>query len=831
MNNLPYDRHYEGVPPNGGEEDRIPADDLMRAMHSNMAESSFSLSDSPYLYGTVDPNSSRASLIPNADNSPVSPARKHDISHDASSPMLDYHHVNLDGASVTRHGHPLYTSPASPLGYTDSVDHSESSSIMMQPPHRVLVDDDASKDSGDEVPIATLVDSYMNKSSSGFREGDTFVTNNLHGRTGYRDEDSEISDSDSELDPFPWMTMADVKESDDVIHNPDVASPKSRFEPWRAVFNLGTIFILVFAILMLFAGYPILHNYTERQNNDQLSQTMGHLQYTNPQFPSGAPLRRINNSKVTEKLDSTSPMLIDPDTPDDAYEVTSHYTGDNKKRRLKLVFSDEFNTDGRSFYPGEDPFWEAADLHYWATSNYEWYDPASVTTKDGSLRINLDYHPEHNLYFRGGMLQSWNKFCFRNGLLTAKIQMPGFNNVSGLWPAFWMMGNLGRAGYGATLEGTWPYSYDVCDVGTVMNQTLYNDKHPNGYPPMAQELGGAAIFNMKHNSTSISFLPGQKLSRCTCPGEDHPGPFKDGEFAGRSAPEIDVFEGQVSGDDDFRYGQVSQSFQMAPFNWQYNITWQYGKKASYHFFDNKTGTLLNPYTGEYTQQAMSGAHMTNQGAYQYTANDTDTSKEGNFSEYALEYRGGPEGYVVWTCDGKPSWELFPKAIYPDPLAKVDHRQFSKEPMYIILNLGMSRAFGAVDWETIPKYFPHVMAVDWIRVYQDPDDPEADIGCDPDDMPTAAYINRHIEAYTNPNLTAWGGERKDGGYGAHWPRNRLYVDGCKAKPSTEPGETNPKYRKQYQTIPADDVTKKPGSEGKWMDVYDVKVAPDAAVKKW
>ena len=58
-----------------------------------------------------------------------------------------------------------------------------------------------------------------------------------------------------------------------------------------------------------------------------------------------------------------------------------------------------------------------------------------------------------------------------------------------------------------------------------------------------------------------------------------------------------------------------------------------------------------------------------------------------------------------------------------------------------------------------------------------------------------------------------------------------MDGCKAKPSTEPGETNPKYRKQYETIPADDVTKKPGSEGKWMDVYDVKVAPDAAVKKW
>ena len=32
---------------------------------------------------------------------------------------------------------------------------------------------------------------------------------------------------------------------------------------------------------------------------------------------------------------------------------------------MQLVFSDEFNTDGRTFYPGDDPYWEAEDLHYW----------------------------------------------------------------------------------------------------------------------------------------------------------------------------------------------------------------------------------------------------------------------------------------------------------------------------------------------------------------------------------------------------------------------------------------------------------------------------------
>lgn len=54
--------------------------------------------------------------------------------------------------------------------------------------------------------------------------------------------------------------------------------------------------------------------------------------------------------------------LIDQDTPQAAYKKTSQADG---KTEMLLVFSDEFNTDGRSFYPGDDPYWEAVDLHYW----------------------------------------------------------------------------------------------------------------------------------------------------------------------------------------------------------------------------------------------------------------------------------------------------------------------------------------------------------------------------------------------------------------------------------------------------------------------------------
>lgn len=38
-------------------------------------------------------------------------------------------------------------------------------------------------------------------------------------------------------------------------------------------------------------------------------------------------------------------------------------------QEYQLVFSDEFNLDGRTFYPGDDPYFEAVDLNYHATSS------------------------------------------------------------------------------------------------------------------------------------------------------------------------------------------------------------------------------------------------------------------------------------------------------------------------------------------------------------------------------------------------------------------------------------------------------------------------------
>ena len=89
----------------------------------------------------------------------------------------------------------------------------------------------------------------------------------------------------------------------------------------------------------------------------------------------------------------------------------------------------------------------------------EWYDPSAINTTGGALRVTLDAKPNHDLDYTGGMMSTWNKFCFTGGLVEVAVELPGANNIVGLWPAVWTMGNLGRAGYGASLDGTWPYTY------------------------------------------------------------------------------------------------------------------------------------------------------------------------------------------------------------------------------------------------------------------------------------------------------------------------------------------------------------------------------------
>lgn len=216
-----------------------------------------------------------------------------------------------------------------------------------------------------------------------------------------------------------------------------------------------------------------------------------------PSFSGGFNLGGINATGQVPQI-AGNWGLIDVDTPQEVRTKQDLLTG----QTWQLVFSDEFNLDGRTFYPGDDPYWEAVDLHYWQTGNLEWYDPKAIVTRNGSVEITFSKEPNHGLDYTGGMMSTWNKFCFTGGLVEVSVSLPGFNNVHGLWPAVWTMGNLGRAGYGASLEGM------VCARLSQSAEPLFSYPH-SGHTPTTPAMSGPSrtrqsmVFLSMQRSTAI----------------------------------------------------------------------------------------------------------------------------------------------------------------------------------------------------------------------------------------------------------------------------------------------------------------------------------------
>lgn len=321
----------------------------------------------------------------------------------------------------------------------------------------------------------------------------------------------------------PSLMLWDMRpEPDDDLHDPD-AKNRSSFSgvDLRGLLNVIAVALVLLGILMLFAGYPLLDHYLHDHK---------------------MPLQ-LNSSGQVGSLPSLRAM-VDPDTPQQAYNWASQMDG----TEYKLVFSDEFEQEGRTFWPGDDPFWEAVDIYYGATNDYEWYSPEGANTTDGALQLTLIEKDTHNLNFQSGMVQSWNKLCFQGGYLEMAVMLPGTQETRGYWPGLWTMGNLGRPGYLGSTDGMWPYSYDTCDWGTLKNQT-----NPEGTAPR-KALHADGPYSYQYQNR-LSYLPGQRTSACTCEGEDHPGPD---HTIGRSAPEVDIVEAQNTN----KIGEASQSLQV-----------------------------------------------------------------------------------------------------------------------------------------------------------------------------------------------------------------------------------------------------------------------------
>ncbi|RKP32453.1 beta-glucan synthesis-associated [Metschnikowia bicuspidata] len=572
----------------------------------------------------------------------------------------------------------------------------------------------------DEIHMPPKYNRYPSIASSRVASSNTL---NSHFFNGYppqhrREDLNGLSHILSKKSSSPFMSMVyyspfggypassfplhiDEKEDDDYLHNPDPIADaeydRNRFmhdlksmdrNSMLGLVGLGFFFLFLTGIGLIL---PILTYSGITDHPKPLSYEV----LTQYNYPIAAAIRT---------------SLIDPETPPEARWKMNH-RGEN----WTLTFSDEFNAEGRTFYEGDDQFFQAVDLHYDATEDLEWYDPDAVTTVNGTLLFRMDAIKNHDLFYRSAMVQSWNKLCFTQGLIVVSANLPNYGNISGLWPGIWTMGNLARPGYLATTEGVWPYSYDSCDAGITANQSS-----PDG----------------------ISYLPGQKLNLCTCNGEDHPN-----RGTGRGAPEIDILEGSV--DTNIRDGVVSQSLQVAPFDIWYMPDYNFVE-----IYDFKV-TAMNSYVGGPFQQAISGVSTLNTTWYEYGDN------AGRYQSYGFEYlNNNDNGYITWYVGQEPTFTMHAYALGPN--GNVGFRRVSKEPMTIIMNLGMSKTWAYIDWSSIN--FPCHMRVSYVRIYQSPK--AISMTCDPSDYPTSKYINDHLNAYQNPNLTSW----SMAGY--KFPRNRL-----------------------------------------------------------
>lgn len=94
-------------------------------------------------------------------------------------------------------------------------------------------------------------------------------------------------------------------------------------------------------------------------------------------------------------------------------------------------------------------------------------------------------------YYRSGMLQTWNKFCFQGGMLEVGRSCRPFWAMTAVtldigkgsnaradntqfyptWPGIWLMGSLGRALFSSSTARMWPFSYNEC------NDTVFNSSN------------------------------------------------------------------------------------------------------------------------------------------------------------------------------------------------------------------------------------------------------------------------------------------------------------------------------------------------------------------
>ena len=283
-----------------------------------------------------------------------------------------------------------------------------------------------------------------------------------------------------------------------------------------------------------------------------------------------------------------------------------------------------------------------------------------------------------------------------------------------MWPALWLMGNLARATYVNSTERMWPFcAAHVCD---------------------------------DRNRAS------QEINACNAP-------------LGRGAPEIDMME--VMYISQINASMLSASLQVAPglehdrplLGHKPNQTWYqpvFGEGITINeYFYGVHQTHLHP-TYEYQTDTIS---------FNYWLDDTFWTEQHLFRvEWEPPLEDGTGGYIYWFIDGK-----LIAGIHGEELQRVSQTEIPSEPLYLLMNVAVSKDWSFPDawflncphkcWtcfdpqctcalpEGYCETFPTQFELDYVRVYQAPNDPRHVLGCSPPARSTADFIEAHKDRYT------------------------------------------------------------------------------------
>jgi hypothetical protein len=322
---------------------------------------------------------------------------------------------------------------------------------------------------------------------------------------------------------------------------------------------------------------------------------------------------------------------VDPDTSDDLETIKGLHDG----RKYKLVMSDEFNREGREFGPGKDPMFEALEKPDDSNQAIQFYNASKeyATTKGGSLTLTTravktswtEWSKDvlgpvkMTKNYTSAMIQTWNKFCFAGGVLEMSIMLPGDSNSGGLWPAFWLMGNLARATFEDTTTYVWPWSYDKCgDIDHLADKQKINacDKNP-GYGFNPRQGRGAPEIDI------FEVMPGHEMP-------------KEGDVKAFLSSSLQVSPGIPKGKRPLN-GEMPNSSQI----WYNDLRIGDGGEYNYGFWGQECGPEKD-YTPERIHKYMQDAISIN--TY---LNETHFDSH---HKYRLEWQPGPDGYLDWYLD-------------------------------------------------------------------------------------------------------------------------------------------------------------------------------------